>query len=136
MSAPDARSWVLGSEAHRQLIGSKIAMLEPGWVVRVEPPRRTIDQNRLLHALLTEAVQGGLATDSGHPLTVDEARTAFVTAWMADTGQTTDMVMFGKRPVQLRRSTTELSRPEFSELIEFIRAECALRGIPLSEMQP
>lgn len=115
MSAADSRSWVLGSSpTQRQLIASLVYESEPGWVVRLEPPRRTVDQNRLLHALLTEAVEGGLATDNDHRLTVDEARTAFVTAWMADTGQGSDMVMFGKRPVQLRRSTTELTRAEFS----------------------
>lgn len=74
MSAADSRSWVLGSNpTQRQLIASLVYESEPGWVVRLEPPRRTVDQNRLLHALLTEAVEGGLATDSGHRLTVDEA---------------------------------------------------------------
>jgi NinB protein len=135
MTAADSRSWVLSrSETQRKLIASLVYESEAGWVVKLEPPRRSLAQNNLLHALLTEAVQAGLATDDGRRLTVDEAKTAFVTAWMEETGQTTDMVMFGGRPVQLRRSTTELTKAELSELVEFIYAECAARGIQLREL--
>lgn len=133
MSASDARSWVLGSETHRQFVGSLICKLAPGWLVRIDPPRRTPDQNRLLHALLSEVVDAGFATDNGRRLTVDEAKTVFVTGWMGETGQTTDMVVVGGRPVQLRRSTTELSKGELSSLIEYIQAECHHRGIKLRE---
>lgn len=129
MSAAERRMYVLGSETHRQFVGSLVATSPAGCVVTLDPPRRTVDQNRLLHALITEAVEGGFATDSGRRLTVTEAKTAFVTGWMDETGQSSDMVMVGGRPVQLRRSTTELNKAELSELVEYIYAECALRGI-------
>lgn len=134
MTAADSRSWVLSrSETQRKLIASLVYESEAGWVVKLEPPRRSLDQNRLLHALITEAVEGGFATDSGRRLTVSEAKVAFVTGWMEETGQATDMVMVGGRPVQLRRSTTELTKAELSELVEYIYAECAQRGIQLRE---
>lgn len=52
MSAPEGRSWVLGSETQRQFVGSAVVASPPGWVVRLEPPTRTALQNRFLHALL------------------------------------------------------------------------------------
>lgn len=133
MSAPDSRSWVLGSETHAQLIGTLISKLERGWLVRIDPPRRSLPQNNLLHALLTEAVAAGLADDSGRRLTVDEAKVAFVSAWMIEEGHGSDIVAFGGNAIQLRRSTATLNKDEFSGLIEFIRATCVHRGIPLRE---
>lgn len=134
--AQQGGSWVLGSETHRRLIGSLVATAAPGSVVTLEPPRRSLDQNKLLHRTITEAVAGGLATDDGYRLTVDDAKTAFVTAWMVENGQASDMIIFGRKPVQLRRSTTTFTKAELSSLIEYIRAECFHRGIPLSEPAP
>ncbi len=133
MSAADRRVFLLGGETHRQFVGSLIATSPPGYVVTLDPPRRTVDQNRLLHALITEAVDGGLATDTGRRLTVDEAKTAFVTGWMLENGMASDMVAFGGKPVQLRRSTTTFTKGELSSLVEYIQAECYHRGIPLRE---
>ncbi len=134
MSAPDGRSWVLGrNDLQRKLIASAVYESEPGWVVKLEPPRRSLAQNALLHALLTEAVEAGIATDDGRRLTVDEAKVAFVSAWMIEEGHGSDIVAFGGHAVQLRRSTATLTKDEFSSLIEFIRAACALRGIQLRE---
>jgi hypothetical protein len=126
------RVWVLPrDEKRREWIGSAVATSEPGCVVTIDPPRRSLAQNALLHALLSEAVAKGLATDNGRRLTLDEAKTAFVTAWMIHEGHNSDMVAFGGHPVQLRRSTADLSKGEFSELVEFIYSECAHRGIVL-----
>lgn len=128
----DRRVWVLPrDEKRREWIGSAVANSEPGCVVTIDPPRRTLAQNALLHAILSEAVAKGLATDSGRRLTLDEAKTAFVTAWMIEEGHHSDMVAFGGHPVQLRRSTADLSKGEFSDLVEFIYAGCATRGIIL-----
>lgn len=136
MSASDRRKFVLGSETHRQFVGSLVATSPPGCVVTIDPPRRTLDQNALLHALLTEAVEGGLASDTGRRLTLDEAKVAFVSAWMIEEGHGSDIVAFGGHAVQLRRSTTSFDKAEFSSLIEFIKAACAQRGIKLREDAP
>lgn len=128
MSAPERRRITLGSETHRQFVGSLVATSPAGWVVTLEPPNRTLQQNALLHSLIADSVKGGLATDDGRRLTFDEAKVVWVTAWM---GETSDMVIFDKRPVQLRRSTTTFDKAELSSLIEFITAECIKRGIPL-----
>lgn len=129
MTVTERRKIVLGSETHRKFVGSLVASLERGWLVTLDPPRRSLPQNDTLHMLVSDAVAGGLATDDGRRLTFNEAKVAFVSAWMMEEGQDSDIVAFSGHAVQLRRSTTELSKAECARLIDFIMAECALRGI-------
>lgn len=136
MSAPDTKTFVLGDEEHRRRVGMIVVDTPPDWLISISPPRRTIPQNRLLHGLLAEAIKGGLSTDDGRRLTIGEARTAFMSGWMEEMGLGSDIIAFSGRAVQLRRSTTELTPSEFSSLVEYIRAECFHRGIPLSEARP
>lgn len=133
MSATDRRVIVLGSETHRKFVGSLVANLERGWVVTLDPPRRTIPQNSTLHMLIADAVAGGLATDTGRRLTTDEAKVAFVTGWMIENGHPSDVIAFSGHPVQLRRSTTTFDKAEFASLIDYIMAECAHRCIALRD---
>jgi len=104
-----------------------------GLVIEIGEPRRNSQQNRLLHKLIQEAVDGGLATDDGRRLTFDEAKTALVTAWMIENDDNSDMVLFLNHPIQLRPSTAKLKKAPFSSLIDFIHAVCAMRGIQLRE---
>jgi hypothetical protein len=132
MNAVEPRYYVLRDEKLRAWVASFVATAPLGCAVTVEPVKRSGAQNRLLHALISEAVDKGLATDNGRRLTFDEAKVALVTGWMIEEGHDSDIVAFGGRPVQLRRSTATLDKSEFSRLIEFILAECALRGIQLT----
>lgn len=133
MSITERRKIILGSETHRQFVGSLVASCPSRYVVTIDPPGRSLDQNALLHALIGDAVAAGLAADNGRRLTMNEAKVAFVSAWMMEEGHDSDIIAFGGHPVQLRRSTTELTKDECSRLIEYIRAECAMRGIELPE---
>ena len=69
----------------------------------------------------------------GRRLTQDEAKVAFVTGWMISNGHASDVVAFSGHAVQLRRSTTTFDKGEFASLIEYIMAECALRGITIRD---
>lgn len=133
MTIVEPRYYVLRDEKLRDWVAAFVATAPLGCVVTVEPARRSKAQNRLLHALISEAVEKGIATDTGRRLTLDEAKVAFVTGWMIDEGWESDVVAFGGRAIQLRRSTATLDKAEFSRLIEFIYAECALKGIQLQE---
>lgn len=104
-----------------------------GWERGTVSNKRTLNQNAYLHALINEAVKGGLATDDGRRLTFYEAKVALVTAWQIEEGYDSDIVAFNGQPIQLRRSTAELSKAELSSLAEFIIASCAQRGIILKE---
>ncbi len=134
MSASDGRSWTLArSDTQRKLIASLVYESEPGWVVRLEPPRRSLSQNALFHSLVAEAVQKGLAADDGRRLTFDEAKVALVSAWMIEEGHGSDIIAFRGNAVQLRRSTTTLDKDEFGRLIECTYMACAEKGIVLGE---
>lgn len=115
----------------RELATAAVWRADSGMVVEIKPASRSLDQNALLHALVAEAVKNGLSDDSGRRLTEEEAKVAFVSAWMIEEGHGSDIVAFSGHPVQLRRSTTTLTKAEFSSLVEFIQAACALRGITL-----
>lgn len=136
MSVVEPRYYVLRDEKLRDWVAAFVQTAPLGCVVTVEPARRSKAQNRLLHSMISEAVGKGLATDTGRRLTLDEAKVAFVTGWMIEEGWESDVIAFGGRAIQLRRSTTTLTKEEFSRLVEFIYAECALRGIPLRETTP
>jgi hypothetical protein len=130
MSAGDRKTFTVTSR-NGWWLASLVSKLEPLWRVTIEPPSRSGEQNRLLHGLIADAVSGGLATDNGERLDLEDAKTAFVIAWMIETGQTFKVIAFNGRPMQMRRSTTTFSKPELSSLIDFIQCECAKRGIPL-----
>ena len=133
MSAPERSFFKLYNERQRSLAVKAVESVPLDYAVEIKPPTRTLPQNALLHALLTEAVAGGLATDDGRRLTVDEAKVAFVSAWMIEEGMGSDIVAFGGHAIQLRRSTATLSKDEFSSLVEFIHAALAHRGIRTGE---
>lgn len=133
MTIVEPRYYVLRDEKLRDWVAAFVQTAPLGCVVTVEPARRSKAQNALLHALISEAVDKGIATDDGRRLTLDEAKVAFVSGWMIEEGHSSDIVAFGGRVVQLRRSTTTLTKDEFSRLVEFIHAECAQRGLPLQD---
>jgi hypothetical protein len=133
MSAPEHYVFELETREDRAKAVAAVSRALKGYVVVIRPAGRTLDQNARLHAMIAEAVKGGLATDGGIPLDEEDAKTAFVTAWMIDAGQPSDIVVFNRRPIQLRRSTKTFSREELASLMDFIEAECAQRGITLSE---
>ena len=123
----------LANEGMRQRLHRLIDMLPVGWVVRFSAATRSLEQNALLHALISEAVAKGFATDSGRRLTTDDAKTAFVAAWMRENGEDSDIIVMDGHAIQLRRSTTTFTKSEMSSLVEYIYAACAKRGIMLSE---
>ncbi len=104
-----------------------------GWQRGARSSSRTRNQNDLIHALIREAVKGGLATDDGRRLTFYEAKVVLVTAWGIAKDEESDIVIYDGKPIQLRRSTTTFDKSEASEFAEFIHKECAERGIVLKD---
>lgn len=133
MSAPDRLTFELHSKEDRAKAVDAVSRALKGYVVVIRPAGRTLDQNARLHAMIAAAVKGGIATDAGRRLDEEDAKTAFVTGWMIENGMPSDIVVFNRRPLQLRRSTKDFSKEELSSLMDFIEAECAQRGIQLGE---
>lgn len=132
MSALDRTRFRLVHDQTRQLAQSAIQNAPDGWTVTIKPPGRSLDQNARLHAMLSDIAASGFEW-AGCQRTVDELKTLFVSAWMIETGRTSEVVRgFNDEPVQMRRSTAAMSREELGELMDMIEAFCAQRGIRLS----
>lgn len=131
----EAMTFRLVHAAARDGAARAVKTAPDGFVCVVRPPNRSLDQNARLHAMIAAAVKGGIATDAGRRLDEEDAKTAFVTGWMIETGQPSDIVVFNRRPLQLRRSTRTFTKEEMTSLMDFIEAECATRGIQLKDGQ-
>lgn len=133
MSFIERRRYVIRNDGLRAWLASFIMNAPLGTAVEFGPPGRSLAQNARLHAMIADAVAGGIATDDGRRLDLEDAKTAFVTGWMIEHGMSSDIVAFNGRPVQLRRSTKTFTKDELTSLMDYIEAECAQRGIPLPD---
>lgn len=132
MTAINRASFRLVHDQARQLATEAIRRAPDGWTVAIKPPGRSLDQNARLHAMLSDIAASGFEW-GGCQRTIDELKTLFVSAWMVETGRTSEVVRgFNDEPVQMRRSTAVMSREELGELMDMIEAFCAQRGIRLS----
>ena len=94
----------------------------------VKPPRRTLDQNAKMWAMLGElAVQ----KPEGRELTPDVWRSLFLHA--LDHAQRFEMALDGKGMVPVGFRSSKLSKAQFSDLIEVIHEYGARHGVEFSE---
>lgn len=134
MSAMERRVYRLGSETHRQFIGSLVVALPAGYIVTIDPPRRSLEQNKRLHAMLSDIAASGFEW-GGCRRTVDELKVLFVSAHAIETGRAQEVVQgFESEPVALRESTATMSKERLGSLMDYIEAWCANHGIKLSEV--
>ena len=100
-------------------------------VLSVEEERRNTEQNALLHALLDEiAVQYEW---SGRKWDAEDWKRLLTAAWMRAKNESPVMLpaIDGKGFDVLYRRTSQLSKAECSELIDYIQAWAAERGIAI-----
>lgn len=115
--------YIMSHELARQRAIEAVKNAPAGYVVEVKEPTRTLDQNSLLHPLLTclsEQVDW-----YGQHLTPDEWKdvmTAGLRKQKAVPGIDGGFVMVGSR-------TSKMSKAEFSDLVELIYAFGAERGV-------
>ena len=99
-----------------------------GSVMTVKPPRRTVDQNALLWAMLTEI---SAAKPEGREMTPDIWKAVFMHA--LDHAQRFEMALDGKGMVPVGFRSSKLSKAQMSDLIELIQEYAARHGIELQE---
>lgn len=131
-----AGAWVLGSETHRQFIGSLVAMSPAGWVVRLSPPTRNLEQNALLHAALTNIADQ--VTWHGQRFDLETWKRLCTAAWLRERGGNPQMVpaLDGHGFDIIYQPTSKLSKGEFSELCEYVFAFGAQNGVTFREPAP
>lgn len=117
-------------EARRRAVAA-VAEAPEGWTVTVAPPRRNLDQNALLWVLLTAfseslkwPVNGAMVR-----LAPEEWKDVLTAAYRNESqriamGLNGGMVILGMR-------TSQLSKREFAEFIEFIHSVAVERGVTL-----
>lgn len=121
------------AEARRRAL-QYVAEAPQGYIVVVREPTRSLEQNAMLHALLTDVSRKFIW--AGRRWDAETWKRLLVAAWLRATGRSTMVVPaldgFGVDLVPLR--TSALSRRQCSELVEYIHAWCAehqhLQGEP------
>jgi len=112
----DKRIYKLVHDTARRLAAAQCMSAPDGYIVRIEPETRTLDQNALLWPLLTEL---SLQVDwYGNKLTPDEWKSVMTA------GLKRDKIVPGIDGgfVVLGMSTSKMDKRTFSELIELIQA--------------
>jgi hypothetical protein len=104
-----------------------------GYVVTIKAPTRTLDQNALLHAVLSDISKQ--AKYLGSYRSVEFWKGLFVSGWEIATGRK-PLIVPGLEGefINIRESTTTLSQKKLSELVEYIEAWCAMNDVVLRDV--
>ena len=113
---------VLNSKAERERAAAWAHKLPPGTRIEFKAPRRTLPQNDLFWAVLTDVARQ--CSVNGRRFITEEWKLMFLTAYAEETGLEIKYLPAVHRAgmVPSSRSSSDLSVKEMSELIEWIFA--------------
>ncbi len=137
MSSGERRRYTVGDKQGAQWIGSLIAGLEPGWVVTISPPSRSIDQNAIFHALCGDIAKAKPEWN-GMAMTADDWKQMLILSHaMATDGSGVRLVkdLEGHGLVQLRESSARMSKARATSLIDYTIAWATLNALPLRDRE-
>lgn len=120
---------VINSKFDRERIAHWAAKVPAGTRVEFKQAKRTDDQNARMWAMLTEIAQQ--VTWHGAKLTADDFKLVFLDALKRELRIVPNID--GTGFVNLSRSSSDLSKGEFSDLMEIISAFGAQHGVVFSE---
>lgn len=130
----EKRIFFLSHTEARERAARCVAEAPDGWRVTVEPPRRNGDQNALLWVLLTKFSEQLVWPVNGRMVNLkpDEWKDILSAAYRKESqrvamGVDGGMVMLGMR-------TSQMSKREFAEFLEFVLSVAADRGVELDEV--
>jgi hypothetical protein len=104
-----------------------------GMCVTIAEPKRNLDQNARLHALLADIVKSGKQW-MGQVMGLDDWKALFVHALDTVNGEAGRAVPgLEGGIVLLRRSTAKMSKRDLSELIEYIEMQMTKWEIPVRD---
>lgn len=94
-----------------------------GYAVTISEPSRSLEQNALIHAELTEVGDAIGWKFNGMPVDLDDLKSIFMAAYRKATGAAARFVIGADgQPVILNWRTRDLSKRECSEFVEMVRA--------------
>lgn len=106
----------------RRAICARIMTAQEGYVVRISEPTRSLEQNALLHAELSEIADK--VTWAGEKRSIDDWKRLLTCAWMRATDRNAVLLpaVDGQGFDVLYRRTSTMGKAEMIELIDYIQA--------------
>lgn len=113
---------LLNNRTAREAACLRIYAAPDGYVVRITEPTRTLEQNALLHAELSEVAEKLIW--AGEKQDVETWKRLLTAAWMRATGQKVTLLpaVDGHGFDALYRRTSHMGKAEMIDLIEYIRS--------------
>lgn len=129
VAVSEKRIYRLVHDQARRLAADFCISAPEGWIARFSEPTRTLDQNAMLHAALTDIARQ--IDWHGNRLDVEDWKRLMTAAWMRAEKQPVTLVpaIDGSGFDVLYRRTSRMSKSEVSSLIEYLHAWGADRGV-------
>ena len=129
----DKRTFRLVHATARRRAAECIAAAPEGYVVTVQEPTRSLEQNSKLHAALSDIADQ--IEWHGERMDVDDWKRLLTAAWARAESQQVKLVpaLDGNGFDVLYRRTSRMSKSEMSNLIEYLHAWGAEQGVKLND---
>jgi hypothetical protein len=113
----------LAHDTARQRAMDAVRTAPAGWVVRVTEPNRSLEQNALIHAVLTEVGDILKWKFNGQEVDLDDLKSIFMAAYRKASGENVRFVMgIDGQPVILSWRTRDLKKKEAIDFCDSIFA--------------
>jgi len=123
---------MITGELSRKAIIREVVDAPEGYVASIGQPTRSMEQNALLHPLLTDIANQ--KEWMGKKRTMLQWKVIMVSAHAIATGEPAEMVIgLEGEVVNLRESTAAMSKKRFSSLVDYVLAWGAMNGVKFSE---
>lgn len=121
----DRRLFVMAHDEARRRAMRAVADAPEGWRVTVEPPRRSSEQNAMLHALIGEIANR--CEWAGRKWDAETWKRMLVSAWTRANGEPVLIVpaLDGYGVDMVPRRTSKLTKRECAELLDYVQAWAA-----------
>lgn len=124
----DGQTVVLGGKYANLMAHKVIDAAPPGSVLNVRPPRRTVDQNAKMWAMLSDVSR---AKPEGRTLTPDVWKALFLHA--LDHAQRFEMALDGNGMVPVGFRSSRLTKTQMADLITLIEEYGSRHGVRWTE---
>lgn len=130
----DKRTFRLVHATARRMAAECIAAAPDGYVVTVQEPTRSLEQNSKLHAALSDIADQ--IEWHGERMDVDDWKRLLTAAWARAERQQVKLVpaLDGNGFDVLYRRTSRMSKSEMSNLIEYLQAWGTEQGVKWSDI--
>lgn len=129
----DAQTFRLVHERARQLASRACVAAPDGWIVRITPPTRNLDQNARLHSTLSDIAKQ--LPWHGQKLSVDVWKRLCTAAWLREIGESPELIpaLDGKGFDVIFERTSQLTVSQMTSLIDWTTAFAVQNGVELHD---